>query len=104
MALAFARSRGPGRAQNPPDAAMIAPRPFATGLASLPPRYLGLRLAINAAQIAQILRRALELTDHAHQRILQLRGFGELLPFKRTAQQPDAIFIRRFGGFQTLTD
>ena len=40
--------------------------------------------------------------DHAHQRVLQLRRFGELLPFERPAQQPDAILVGGFGGFQAL--
>ncbi len=52
---------------------MIAPRPLASGAPRLPPRHSRLRLAIDSAQIAQILRRASELRHHAHQRVLELR-------------------------------
>src|ERR1700730_3872934 len=72
--------------------AMKAPRPL---------RTLGARgpfgLAINAAQVADILRGDPELANHAGEFVFQFRGVKKLFPLKRPPQQVEAIFVGGLG-------
>src|ERR1700682_2446284 len=84
------------------ETAVKAPGPLDAAAASAFRRRTAAAVAIDAAQIAQILRRNAKLIHHARELVLEVGGVGELLPFESSAKQQEAILAGTLGDVQAV--